>query len=139
MPTPSLTRLSLALAGVAVAVYLNTLHAQFTFDDNFAVASLVPCCLGCQGPGGACTRRGLCLYATAIPTCTCNTSLPVPPMCRLQMGTWLTPTSHSKLSSLMTSGKEGHRKEACLPLLEGSDPVLPARDMQCSYQAASIP
>lgn len=40
MARPSLLRPSLAAAALAIGVYLNTLPAQFTFDDNFAVVSV---------------------------------------------------------------------------------------------------
>lgn len=37
MRLSSTTRASLWLAAIAAGLYLNTLPAQFTFDDNFAV------------------------------------------------------------------------------------------------------
>ena len=48
-------RVPLLLAAVAVAAYLNTLPAQFTFDDAFAVVGALSACVAV---GGAAARSG---------------------------------------------------------------------------------
>ena len=54
MARSAITSASLALAAIAVGLYLNTLPAQFTFDDNFAVVSQR---VGSVAGGSAAARR----------------------------------------------------------------------------------